>query len=193
MTKRILSGALALSLVSAIGAGLWPAPAKAEDRVPADCSAASPPADPVRGDVLGKPVDATGFVVTNAGPVKVNDQSFTQYQLEFASDNEGTPDVEFRIVFILKPGEALDGKTLRRVPGRPAAEQPGPAAGAPEIQDWAVDDHPERVKLGAAKDDAAIRVEFGGRKDNALLGRLWLCVPARQTAVGGAFEAQVGN
>jgi hypothetical protein len=165
----------------------------ADDAVPADCSAAHPPDRPAAGDVLGKPVDVTNFVVTGAGTVTINGQALALYQLEFASDNEGTPDVEFRITFALKPGEALDGKTLRRVPGLSMGEQPGPAKGAPEIQGWAIDDHPERVKLESMKDDAAIRLEFAGRKDNALLGRLWLCVPARQTAVGGSFEAQVGN
>jgi hypothetical protein len=169
------------------------APSVADDAVPADCSAAPPPAEAAHGDVLGKPVDAIGFVITTLGPVTLAGQGFTQYQLEFASDNEGTPDVEFRLAFILKPGEALDRRILRRLAGPAAAEQPGPVKGAAEIQSWSIDDHPERVKLDSDKDAAAIRVELGARRDNAIQGRLWICVPARQTAVGGSFEAQIGN
>jgi hypothetical protein len=192
MTLGISRFVLGLALAGLAALGL-PKLAVAAEAVPADCSAAAPPNAPATGDVLGKPVDATNFVVTGAGTVTINGQALALYQIEFASDNEGTPDVEFRITLVAKPGERLDGKLFRRLPGQPSGEQPGPSKGAPEIQGWAIDDHPERVKLDSMKDDAAIRLEFGQTKDNALPGRLWMCVPARQTAVGGSFEAQVGN
>ena len=140
-------GFMARCLLAAAVSVVVVARGMADDAVPADCSAAHPPDRPATGDVLGKPVDVTNFVVTGAGTVTVNGQSLALYQLDFASDNEGTPDVEFRITVALKPGETLDGKTLRRVPGLSVGEQPGPAKGAPEIQGWAVDDHPERIKL----------------------------------------------
>jgi len=184
--KRVFAAVLALTM-TLVG------PAAAEDKVPADCSAAPPPAEAAHGDVLGKPVDAIGFVITPLGPITLAGQGFTQHQLEFSSDNEGTPDVEFRLAFILKPGEALDGKVLRRLAGPSGAEQPGPARGAAEIQSWSIDDHPERIKLDQDKDAAAIRLELGARTGNAIQGRLWICVPARQTAVGGSFDAQIGN
>lgn len=183
----------ALLAVMALTAAAMPA-AHAETAAPAECSAAVPPAGPVKGDVLGKPVDmTTGFVLVRNGITKINDGAYDAYRLEFASENEGSAELEFGISLIVRPGEKPDGKIFRAIAGKGLGEQPAAGAGAPEIQGWSIDDRTSRTELGHIEDDASIRLELGQRMGPVLPGRLWLCVPAKQTAVGGSFEAEMEN
>ncbi len=151
--------------------------------LPADCSAAAVPAQPVAVSIGSHKFAPKVVKLRNAGGMTYGDEPFDTYRLEFKSEDDFSPPLEADVTVLVRKGQRLDGKVFRKLPVKETDKQPAPTKGLPEIQGWSLKDRPARNDLSHASYIGSLRLEFGQRKGNMIDGKIYLCVAKGQKTI----------
>ena len=151
--------------------------------LPADCSAATVPAQPVAVSVGGNKFAPKAVKLRNAGGMTYGDEAFDTYRLEFKSEDDFSPPLEGDVTVLVRKGQRLDGKVFRKLPVKETDKQPAPTQGLPEIQGWSLKDRPGRNDLSHVSYIASLRLEFGQSKGKTIGGKIYLCVAKGQKTI----------
>lgn len=151
--------------------------------LPADCSSATVPAQPVAVSIGGNKFTPKVVKLRNAGGMTYGDDAFDTYRLELKSQDDFSPPLEADFTVLVRKGQALDGKTFRKLAVKDTDKQPAPTKGLPEVQGWALKDRPARNDLSHVSYLASLRLEFGQRKGNTIGGKIYLCVAKGQKTI----------
>lgn len=177
MTAKHLRFAILAAL-----AAIFPGPGFSQT-LPADCSAAAVPAQPVAVSIGGTKFTPKAIKLRDAGGMTYGDQAFDTYRLSLRSEDDLSPPLEAEVTVLLRKGQRVDGKVFRQLPVKDIDKQPSPTSGLPEVQGWALKNRPARTDLSHASYIGSLRLEFGQRKGNSISGKIYLCVAKGQTTM----------
>ena len=177
-------------------------------QLPADCSKAAPPKQPLEVSVLG-----TRFTPKTVRLRRGNDitqgegqsaEAFDGYRLTISNEeSDFSPPLEADIAVIIKRGQLVDGKVFRKLAIKEIGKQPLAGQGLPEVQGWSMKNRPASVSFSHVEYLASMRLEFGKREGNTISGTISLCIPKGQTSMFektptredsyaiGTFKAQI--
>jgi hypothetical protein len=183
-------------------AALAPAPVLAQ-ALPADCSSAAVPAQPVAVSIGGARFTPKSVKLVSAGGMSIGDDHFDTYRLTFRNEDDLFAPLETDVTVLVRKGQRVDGKVFRKLPTKETSKQPAPASGVPEVQGWSMKDRKGNVDFSHVSYVASLRLEFGQRQGNAIGGKIHLCVPKGQTTMfdktpskedssaAGTFQARI--
>jgi len=114
---------------------LLPAAGSAAD-LPADCSAAKPPAKPVEVSILGTRYAPTSVKLVKAGTMKSGDVVTDTWRLTLRSEDSVMAPLGMDVTVAVPKGQSVAGKVFRRVPSNEISKQPAVSEGLPEVQGW---------------------------------------------------------
>lgn len=152
-------------------------------KLPADCSAAAVPAQPVEVSIVGVKFAPKSIKLRAAGDVTSGDENFDSYRLSLSNEDNFSPPLEADMTVLLRKGQRVDGKMFRRLPTKETDKQPSPTPGLPEVQGWSLKNRPAQVDLSSVSYIGSLRVEFGKRQGNSINGKVYLCVAKGQTTM----------
>ena len=153
--------------------------------LPADCSKASVPAQPVEISILGTKFSPKSIKLRSSGAMSAGDEHFDSYQLTFLNEDDMFAPLEADFAVIVRKGQSLDGKVFRKLPTKETSKQPSPSptGGLPEVQGWSVKDRKAQADQSHVTSIASLRIEFGKRQGDTMPGKIYLCVPKGQTTI----------
>ena len=173
-------------------------------QLPADCSNAAPPKQPLEVSVLGTKFTPKSVKLRRGNDVTSGSEQFDGYRLTISSDvDDFSPPQEAGIAVLVKKGQRLDGKAFRTLAVKDIDKQPKVTEGLPEVQGWSMKNRPTGASFSHAEYQASMRLEFGKREGKTINGTIYLCVPKGQTSIFektpkkedsyavGTFQAQV--
>jgi hypothetical protein len=170
-----------LSLLALAAFG-WPAAARAQ-ALPADCSVAPVPAQPVTVSVAGVAFAPKSIKLSRGGGIKSDNDEFEGFTLSLRSADDISPPLEAEIKVIVRKGQTIDGRVFRRLPTKETGRQPSPIQGLPEVQAWSFRNRPAQIHVSFVEYVGSARLELGRRQGNMIDGRIYLCVLPGQTSL----------
>jgi len=176
---------IALPIFIAAGiATIFSAPVPGQG-LPADCSKATVPAQPLEISILGTKFAPRSIKLRSAGAMTSGDDQFDTYHLTFRNDDDIFAPLEAEVAVIVRKGQSLDGKVFRKLPVKETSKQPSPSAtgGLPEVQGWSVKNRDAKTDQSHVTYIASLRLEFGKRQGDSIGGKIYLCVPKGQTTI----------
>lgn len=173
-TKLIFAGAFLAVL---------PGPGIAQ-QLPADCSKATPPKQPLEVSVLGTKFTPKSVRLRRGNDIKSGDEAFDGYRLTISSDvDDFSPPLEADVAVLVKQGQRVDGKVFRKLAVKGIDKQPKAMDGLPEVQGWSMKNRPAKVSFSHVEYLASMRLEFGKREGDTIAGTITLCVAKGQTSM----------
>jgi hypothetical protein len=183
---------LAVAALSAAGVLLYIVPAKSAD-LPADCSQATIPDQPVKGQIAGKDFvpDSTTFSTINHP--QINGATYDAFDFYLrTNDQSGQGGIIVVINTIVPANTFPDGQTFLILPTNDASKQPTVGPGAAGIQGWSIEDDADGINVDDTTQTASIRLQFGMRANNTLTGKIYFCAPGvKGSYVAGTFKIDV--
>lgn len=170
-----------LAILAAVAA-LIPGPGFSQ-ALPADCSAAKVPAQPVEISILGAKFTPKSIKLRSSGGVTSGEDKFDTYYLTLRSEDSLFAPLEAEVAVIVRKGQRVDGKVFRKLPTKDSAKQPSPTEGLPEVQGWSVKNRKAQTDLSHVSYIGSLRLEFGQRQGKAIGGKIYLCVAKGQTSM----------
>lgn len=164
----------------------WPAIAGAPawaQTMPADCSAAAVPAQPVSVSIAGAAFAPKSIKLRKGGGITSGSDQFDGYTLSLRSEDDLSPPLEAEVKVILRKGQPIDGKVFRRLATKESDKQPSAMRGLPEVQAWSFRNRPAGVSVSFVEYVGSVRLEFGRRQGKTIGGKIYLCVPPGQTSI----------
>jgi hypothetical protein len=176
--RTLLSLAMAASFAT-----IHSAPALAQ-ALPADCSKATVPAQPLEISILGTKFAPKSIKLRSAGAMTSGDDQYDSYHLTFRNADDIFAPLEAEVAVIVRKGQSLDGKVFRQLPIKEISKQPSPnPGGQPEVQGWSVKNRDAKKDQSHVTYIASLRLEFGKRQGDSIDGKIYLCVPKGQTTI----------
>jgi hypothetical protein len=173
-------------------------------QLPADCSKAAAPKQPLEVSVFGAKFTPKSVKLRPGNDIKSGDAEFDGYRLTISSDvDDFSPPQEATVSVLVKKGQRVDGKTFRKLAVKEIDKQPKASEGLPEVQGWGMKVRHTGVSTSHAEYLASMRLEFGKREGKTISGTIYLCVPKGQTSMFektptkedsyavGTFQAQI--
>src|SRR6185295_12813346 len=112
-------------------------------QLPADCSKAAAPKQPLEVSVLGAKFTPKSIRLRRGNDIKSGDEAFDGYRLTISSDvDDFSPPLETDIAVIVKKGQGIDGKVFRKLAVKDTDKQPLATSGLPEVQGWGMKNRP---------------------------------------------------
>jgi hypothetical protein len=150
--------------------------------LPADCSTAKPPAQPVQASISGVAYAPNFVKLVKAGTMKSDDEAFDTWRLALRSLDSVMAPLEIDVTVIVPKGQLVDGKVFRRLPDKSISKQPmaSKSSGMPEVQGWSFANRKAGLRGSHVKYFASLRLEFGQREGKTIGGTINLCVPKGQ-------------
>ena len=167
---------------AAVLAALAPATGLAQ-ALPADCSSAAVPAQPVAISIGGTVFSPKSVKLVSAGGMSSGDEHFDTYRLSFRNEDDLFAPLEADVTVMVRKGQRLDGKVFRKLPVKDTSKQPAPTSGLPEVQGWSMKNKNAKTDLSHVSYVASLRLEFGQRQGATIAGKIYLCVPKGQTSM----------
>lgn len=149
-------------------------------KLPADCSKAPAPKQPLEISAGGTKFTPKSVKLTRAGDMKSGDEEFEMFRVTFDSEQAFNPPLEAGVTVLVRKGQALEGKVFRNLPVKDASRQPAPSPGTPEVQGWSFKNRPAEFDSNHALHVGSLRLEFGKRQGDTIPGNITLCVPKGQ-------------
>lgn len=157
------------------------APAAAfSQALPADCSKAAVPAQPVEVSIAGTKFKPKAIKLRQEGGMTYGEKPYDTYRLALRSEDDLSPPLEAEFVVLVRKGEPLDGRTFRKLAIKDTEKQPAPTPGLPEVQGWSLKNREGRVDFSHVSYLASLRIEFAKRQGDTIGGKVYLCVPKGQ-------------
>ena len=167
----------------AIAAGVIASGPVLAQALPADCSKATVPAQPVEISILGTKFAPKSIKLRSAGGMKTGDDEFDTYHLTFRNEDDIFAPLEAEVAILVRKGQSLDGKVFRKLPVKETSKQPSPTSGVPEVQGWSVKNRGAKTDQSHVTYIASLRLELGKRQGDTIGGKIYLCVPKGQTTL----------
>lgn len=153
-------------------------------QLPADCSKAAPPKQPLQVSVLGTKFAPKSVRLRRGNDITSGSEAFDGYRLTISSDmDDFSPPLEADIAVLVKKGQRVDGKVFRKLAVKDIDKQPKATEGLPEVQGWSMKNRPEKVSFSHVEYLASMRLEFGKREGDTITGAIYLCVAKSQTSM----------
>jgi len=153
-------------------------------QLPADCSKAAAPKQPLEVSVLGVKFTPKSVKLRRGNDITSGDESFDGYRLTISSEvDDFSPPLEADIAVLTKKGQLADGKTYRKLAVKEIGKQPKVTDGLPEVQGWSMKNRPGKISFSHVEYLASMRLEFGKREGNVIAGTIYLCVAKGQTSM----------
>jgi len=153
-------------------------------QLPADCSKAAAPKQPLEASVLGTKFTPKSVKLGRGNDITSGSEAFDGYRLTISSDvDDFSPPLETTISVIVKKGQSLDGKVFRKLAVKDIDKQPLATSGLPEVQGWGMKNRPTGASFSHVEYLASMRLEFGKRQGNTISGTIYLCVAKGQTSM----------
>ena len=153
-------------------------------QLPADCSKAAAPKQPLEASVLGTKFTPKSVKLGRGNDITQGSEAFDGYRLTISSDvDDFSPPLETTISVIVKKGQSLDGKVFRKLAVKDIDKQPLATSGLPEVQGWGMKNRPTGASFSHVEYLASMRLEFGKRQGNTISGTIYLCVAKGQTSM----------
>ena len=92
--------------------------------LPADCSKAAAPKQPLEVSVGGVKFTPKSITLRSMGGMKVGDDEFDSYRLLLRSEDEFSPPLEGDVTVMVRKGDRIDGKVFRKLPLKDSSKQP---------------------------------------------------------------------
>ncbi len=154
--------------------------------LPADCSQATIPDQPLKGQIAGKDFLPTSWTMSTINHPQIGGATYDAYDLYLSTnDPSGQGGMIVKISTIVPEGTLPDGQTFLLLPTNDATKQPTVGPGAAGIQGWSIQDDADGVSADDSSETASVRLEYGKRANNTLLGKIYFCAPG----VKGSFAA----
>lgn len=174
---------LAVTGLLAVVTGLTLAAEANAAQLPADCSTAAAPKQPIEVSVGGVKFAPKAIGLRFDGLRKMGDDEFDTYRLTLRNVDDIFAPLESEIVVIVRKGQQVDGKTFRKLPTKEIGKQPSPIPGVPEVQGWSFKDREGKGNFNHVEHVASLRLEFAKRQGDTITGSVYLCVPKGQTTI----------
>lgn len=152
-------------------------------KLPADCSTAAAPKQPLEISVRGTKFTPKSVKLRSAGGVTYGDEQFDTYRLSMRSEDELSPPLESEVTILVRKGQRIDGRVFRKLPTKETGKQPAPTKGLPEVQGWSFKNRPARTDSSHVEHVGSLRLEFGQRQGASINGNIYLCVAKGQTTI----------
>ena len=161
------------------------APSLAAD-LPADCSQAPIPDQPLKGQIAGKDFVPTSWTMSTINHPQINGATYDSYDLYLSTvDPSGQGGMIVKINTIVPENALPDGQTFILLPTTDASKQPTVGPGAAGIQGWSIQDDADNVSADDSTQTASLRLQYGMRANNTLTGKIYFCAPG----VNGSYAA----
>ena len=157
-------------------------------QLPADCSKAAAPKQPLEVSVLGGKFTPKSVRLHRGNDITQGEgksaEAFDGYRLTISSDvDDFSPPLETSISVLVKKGQSLDGKVFRKLAIKEIGKQPLAGEGLPEVQGWGMKNRPANASFSSVENLGSLRLEFGKREGNTISGTVYLCVAKGQTSM----------
>src|SRR5689334_17797816 len=154
----------ACMVVTAAFLAAWSGPGFSQ-ALPADCSKAAPPKQPIEVSVMGSKFTPKSVRLRRGNDITSGSEAFDGYRLTISSDTDDfSPPLESDIEVIVKKGQPIDGRTFRKLAVKDIDKQPLATQGLPEVQGWGMKNRPASVSFSHVEYLASMRLEFGKRQ-----------------------------
>ena len=153
--------------------------------LPADCSSAAAPKQPVEVSILGTKFTPKLVQLRSAGYVKTGGEEFDSYEFALRSEDSISAPLEASVTIIVPKGAKIDGKVFRRLATKERDKQPSASKSQSEleVQGWSFKNRPAKADSSHVGHLASLRLEFGQRKGDVIPGNIYLCVAKGQTTM----------
>ena len=153
-------------------------------KLPADCSKAAAPKQPLEVSVGGVKFTPKSITLRDEGGMKVGDDEFDSYRLYLRSEDDFSPPLEAGVTFIVRKGARIEGKVFRKLPIKDSSKQPMVAkSDEVEVQGWQFRNRPAKTGSSHAELIGSLRLELGQRQGTTISGNIYLCVAKGQTTI----------
>jgi hypothetical protein len=168
------------------------APAIAAD-LPADCSQATIPDQPVKGQIAGKDFVPDSSTFSTINHPQISGATYDQFDLYLRTNDVSGQGGIIVVINTIVPESALpDGQTFMILPTKDATKQPTVGPGAAGIQGWSIEDDTDGINADDTTQIASMRLQFGMRANNTLTGKIYFCAPGvKGSFVAGTFKIDV--
>ncbi len=151
--------------------------------LPADCSSAPAPSQPIEISIGGAKFAPKSVRLTAAGEMGMGNEKFDTYRLSFRNEDDVFAPLEATVTVIVRKGQPLDGRTFRKLPTKSIDQQPSATSGLPEVQGWSMKNKSAKTDQSHVSYVGSLRLEFGQRQGGSIGGKIYLCVPKGQTTI----------
>lgn len=153
-------------------------------QLPADCSKAAAPKQPLHLSVLGTKFTPKSVRLRPGNDITSGSEAFDGYRVSISNEeSDFSPPLEVSISVIVKKGQPLDGKVFRKLAVKDIEKQPLATQGLPEVQGWSMKNRPVGASFSHVEYLASMRLEFGKREGKTISGTIYLCIPKGQTSM----------
>ena len=157
-------------------------------KLPADCSKAAAPKQPLEVSVLGTKFTPKSVRLRPGNDITSGEgkdaEQFDGYRVTISNEeSDFSPPLEAGISVIVKKGQSLEGKVFRKLAVKEIGKQPLATQGLPEVQGWSMKNRPTGASFSHVEYLASMRLEFGKREGNTISGTIYLCIPKGQTSM----------
>ena len=153
-------------------------------QLPADCSKAAAPKQPLNLSVLGTKFTPKSVRLRSGNDITQESGAFDGYRVSISNEeSDFSPPLEVSVSVIVKKGQSLDGKVFRKLAVKDVDKQPLASQGLPEVQGWSMKNRPTGASFSHVEYLASMRLEFGKREGNTISGTIYLCIPKGQTSI----------
>ncbi len=168
------------------------APAIAAD-LPADCSQATIPDQPVKGQIAGKDFVPDSSTFSTINHPQISGATYDSFDLYLRTNDQSGQGGIILVVNTIVPANAFpDGQTFMILPTKDASKQPTVGPGAAGIQGWSIEDDADGINVDDTTETASMRLQFGMRANNMLTGKIYFCAPGvKGSFVAGNFKIDV--
>lgn len=184
--------AIAIAALSAVAVLLHVVSAKSAG-LPADCSQATIPDQPVKGQIVGKDFVPDSSTFSTINHPQISGATYDQFDLYLRTNDQSGQGGTIVVINTIVPANAFpDGQTFLILPTKDASKQPTVGPGAAGIQGWSIEDDADGVNVDDTTETASMKLQFGMRANNTLTGKIYFCAPGvKGSFVAGTFKIDV--
>jgi opacity protein-like surface antigen len=184
-----LAGLFASALVVAMAISS----ASAAD-LPADCSQAAIPDQPVKGKIGDKDFTPDTVTFSTINHPGIGGATYDAFDVYMRGKDQTGGDLLLVINTIVPENALPDGQTFLLLPTSDATKQPTVGPGAAGIQGWMVEDDAAGLNVDSSTGTASLNLQFGTRANDTLTGKVYFCAPgAKDSFVAGTFKIDVSS
>jgi hypothetical protein len=187
------TNSLACALAAIILATVMAPISRAAD-LPADCSQAAIPDQPVKGKIGDKDFTPDSVTFSTINHPGIGGATYDAFDVYMRGKDQAGGDLLLVINTIVPENALPDGQTFTLLSTNDAAKQPTIGPNAAGVQGWMVEDDAAGLNVDSSTQTASLNLQFGTRANDTLTGKVYFCAPgAKGSFVAGSFKIDVSS
>ena len=162
--------------------------------LPACCSTAAIPNQPVKGKIGDKDFTPDSVTFSTINHPGIGGATYDAFDVYMRGKDQAGEDLLVVINTVVPENALPDGQTFTLLPTNDATKQPTVGPGAAGIQGWLVEDDAAGLNVDSTTQTASLNLQFGKRANDTLAGKVYFCAPgAKGSFVAGTFKIDVSS